>query len=142
MDLNKIFPLLPDSDQSAIKKIVLSYLGSLTKSMGYSMVEDVGESPTTVLSPPKPVSDRRPPNKIFPLKIHGLSIPNKQRLLELFNDVDGPWEKGKLSWTRIAYLRYNRRMEWDDIFPNPPKQDRRDTIIKRMDDNGEKHYPM
>lgn len=143
MDLNKIYPLLSDEYQNQIKKIVASYLGELASGLGYQVTEKVISPPVTIPAPPPLEAPRRKYLK-FPIKLHGLNIPSKERLVELYKDARGKTKtwNGELNWSKIQYQRVQHHKTFEEIFPYPPPESARQTLIKRTDNEGNSYTPL
>lgn len=147
MDLNQIYPLLPENEKKEIDQVIVRYLGNLAKGIGYSIVQQHSSVPSSSIkkieSPEStPVKKRiRTVSKLFPLKLHGLTIPTVDRLVELYQGVEGPW-KGELTRQRFEYCRYTKKLSLEEMFPEPPPQKNRETLIKRIDEDGNQMYRL
>lgn len=142
MDLNKIYPLLPEECQQQINLVVVKYLGSIAGEIGYSVVE---KSPTKTLNlMPNPSSEEKSKRVYdrFPINLHGREIPDKDRLIELYRDTpeDEKTWNGILNWLKVKDMR-NEGMTFEEIFPVPPEEARQ-TIIKKIDNQGNSFTPL
>ena len=58
MDLNKIYPLLPEECKQQINLVVVKYLGSIAGEIGYSIVEKSPTKPLNLM--PNPSFEEKP----------------------------------------------------------------------------------
>ena len=118
-NLAKIYPLLPKDIQESWKKDVIKWMFGST-------VEALKEKPKLIpIEVPKISEPKRQKKRDSgPINLHGRSFPNQKKLAEVYG-VTIPY---------ISYRRYKQKLDWIDIFPNPPQPK---TIIRKTDDNGE-----
>jgi hypothetical protein len=143
MDLNKIYPLLPEECKQEINSVVVKYLGSIANEIGFQVIE---KSPTKTLNLIPTQSQQEKTKRIydkFPISLHGSEIPDKDRLVELYRNTpeeDKTWN-GVLNWMKVKDMR-NEGMSFEEIFPVPPTYETRQTIIKKIDNQGNTFTPL
>ena len=142
IDLNRVYTLLPKAEQQKINHIVLGFLGALASDMGYEMREKTKNVAATKLEAPKEITRRRK-RTVYPIILHDRSIPSQNKLVEIYKNGKGAWN-GQLTLAKLNYLKNNRGMTFDEIFPYPPPKGKESdkTIVKKTDKNGLQNYLM
>lgn len=141
MDLTRIYAIASDEQRKKFDDIAKEVIADLAQNIGYTLTQKVEShrpKPPTVETPkaetpapPKPPQRRKRLIK-FPLQLHGLNIPDRKRLLELYD----------MSEKQLSYRLYTRRDTIEEIFPEPPPPSRRETIIKKKDNEGKQFYAV
>lgn len=139
MDLNRAYEFLSRDGKSAVKKIIIDELSSITSQLGYTLTEiskppSKNEESSNPL-PPK-ATEQKPKRLIGPFYANGRYLG--KTITEICN-------KYGMRYNKFNYQYYTKGMTLDEIFPEPPIQKKTDnlkTLIRRVDQNGEPHIKL
>jgi hypothetical protein len=140
-DLNKVYQLLSPEDQKRIDKILLEYFSVVAGELGFTLTEKTENVPA-VRAEPAPQKIKKYKKRVyFPIELHGLKIPSMERLVELYQGGKGEWN-GEITQPKVRYYLSKKEMTYEEIFPYPPPEENRKTLIKRKTENGDNFYPV